>query len=195
MSSARTQDATGSHLFRISGYTAVDKRLPTGEPVVSTPFHVGGHDWELGFYPNGILTPDSVGAVLMPSTRGKAACPHWGDEVLAEYKVSILDRAGNRVFGHAVGPRGFSYTMCWGSVQNALDVLQLEGGSLEGGVLGPAILDLVDKEELKRALPHLLVNDCLSVRCDVTALDFVDKKTESSSTVGGIFRRLVNRTI
>ncbi|CAN6204444.1 unnamed protein product [Urochloa humidicola] len=63
MSSARAQEATGSHLFRIGGYTVVDKRFPTGEPVVSAPFLVGSCESEAGFYPNGILSPASVGAV------------------------------------------------------------------------------------------------------------------------------------
>ncbi|CAN6182272.1 unnamed protein product [Urochloa humidicola] len=194
MSSARAQEPTGSHLFRIGSYSLVDKRFPTGEPVVSAPFLIGGREWELGFYPNGILSPDSVGALLRP-TPGKAnndARRVWGDPV-AEYKVSILDRARNKVYGRSVGMRGITW-MSWGSVKSGLELETLRGGrSPEGGVLGPAIVDLVTMEELRSALPHLLDNDSLCVRCDVTALGSSTWRRRHRLQSGD-FRRLVNRT-
>jgi speckle-type POZ protein len=42
----------GSHLFDIVGYSTI-KGLGTGNYIRSSPFHVGGHDWVIQFFPNG----------------------------------------------------------------------------------------------------------------------------------------------
>ncbi|TVT99190.1 hypothetical protein EJB05_55459, partial [Eragrostis curvula] len=43
---------SGYHIFRIDGYTRT-KGIPTGECLKSLPFTVGGHNWQIGYYPNG----------------------------------------------------------------------------------------------------------------------------------------------
>lgn len=42
----------GSHLFDIVGYSTI-KGLGTGKYIRSSPFHIGGHDWVIQFFPNG----------------------------------------------------------------------------------------------------------------------------------------------
>ncbi|CAL5067912.1 unnamed protein product [Urochloa decumbens] len=45
-------NAGGYHDLKIDGYSRI-KGLPTGVPLRSSPFTVGGHRWSIAFYPNG----------------------------------------------------------------------------------------------------------------------------------------------
>ena len=53
-SATRARQATGTHLHRIDGYSLVDGAVATGKAVRSSRFLVGGHQWELLYYPNGV---------------------------------------------------------------------------------------------------------------------------------------------
>ncbi|CAL5092228.1 unnamed protein product [Urochloa decumbens] len=53
-SATRARQATGTHLHRIDGYSLVDGTVSTGTAIRSSRFHVGGHQWELLYYPNGV---------------------------------------------------------------------------------------------------------------------------------------------
>ncbi|KAL6654254.1 hypothetical protein ACP70R_007719 [Stipagrostis hirtigluma subsp. patula] len=137
----RARQATGSHLLRVEGYSLVDKKLAAGSTISSSEFPVGSCQWRLNFCPKGSGNPDSVRAYLSMQPEG-----YFGRETMAEYKISILDRAGDPAYTGTMGPHRVS------------------------GFTSPGI-DLVRAKELSDAVPRLVDDDgCLNVRCDVTAL-------------------------
>ncbi|CAM0147513.1 unnamed protein product [Urochloa decumbens] len=145
-SATRARQATGTHLHRIDGYSLVDGTVATGTAIRSSQFHVGGHQWELLYYPNGVnhLHRGFVSVALsLASAAGEDAA------ATASYRVSILDYAGNPVHSRIVGPRAFD-----------------RRGSRWNGVE-----ELVAAEELvKTAALFLVKDDRLTVRCDVAVL-------------------------
>ncbi|KAJ3704632.1 hypothetical protein LUZ61_008337 [Rhynchospora tenuis] len=51
---------SGSHLFNISGHS-ITKELPSGKCIMSNPFVVGGYQWAIMYYPNGLNSYDQPG--------------------------------------------------------------------------------------------------------------------------------------
>ncbi|KAM0912885.1 hypothetical protein ACQ4PT_012499 [Festuca glaucescens] len=49
-----TTPVTGSYLFRIDQYTRLQKMVDVDTMIESETFSVGGHDWRIRCYPNGI---------------------------------------------------------------------------------------------------------------------------------------------
>ncbi|KAJ3700981.1 hypothetical protein LUZ61_004686 [Rhynchospora tenuis] len=47
-----TETSTGSHLFKVMGYS-FDKRIGVGKRISSAVFTLGGYDWTIGYYPDG----------------------------------------------------------------------------------------------------------------------------------------------
>ncbi|CAN6335120.1 unnamed protein product [Urochloa humidicola] len=149
-SATRARQATGTHLHRIDGYSLVDGTVSTGTAIRSSQFHVGGHQWELLYYPNGVNHLHrgfvSVSLALAGLAGGAAAD---GEEATASYRVSILDYAGNPVHSRIVGPRAFDRR---GSRWNGVEEL------------------VVAEELVKTAALFLVKDDRLTVRCDVAVL-------------------------
>ncbi|KAJ3699044.1 hypothetical protein LUZ61_002749 [Rhynchospora tenuis] len=48
----RVEKVSGSHLFKIMGYS-LEKDIGKGEFLESATFNVGGYDWSIAYYPNG----------------------------------------------------------------------------------------------------------------------------------------------
>ncbi|KAL6654255.1 hypothetical protein ACP70R_007720 [Stipagrostis hirtigluma subsp. patula] len=144
------QEAIGTHLMRIEGYSRIDMMLPVGESIVSGKFHAGGHDWQLTYYPHGI------GGIINPMVSANVSLVQGAfmtssEVAKAALRVSILDRSGDPAFSCVVAPRVYRYPSCWG----------------EGSPMG----HLVTAKELRRSLPQLVdKDDCLHVRCDVAVL-------------------------
>ncbi|RLN29181.1 hypothetical protein C2845_PM05G01330 [Panicum miliaceum] len=146
-SATRARQATGTHLHRIDGYSLVDGTVGTGKAVRSSRFLVGGHQWELLYYPNGVNHLHR-GFVSVDLTLAGCGEPTATATATASYRVSILDYAGNPVHSRIVGPRAFDRRRStWTGVE-----------------------ELVATEELAKTAPFLVKDDRLNVRCDVAVL-------------------------
>jgi hypothetical protein len=71
--------STGSHQFKINGYTQT-KLLGPRQPVKSRRFQAGGHTWCVLFYPN---VGNAASFDLKLADRGK----HWPDSVIARFTL------------------------------------------------------------------------------------------------------------
>ncbi|KAJ1255708.1 hypothetical protein BS78_05G217200 [Paspalum vaginatum] len=81
---------TGSHVLEIRGYSLTTKTLGNGKFVRSSTFLVGGHRWQIWYYPNGYQqdAADWISVYLY----------HDGDvDVNAGLKFSVLDGVGEPV--------------------------------------------------------------------------------------------------
>jgi speckle-type POZ protein len=146
-SSTRARQATGTHLHRIDGYSLVEGTVAAGTAIRSSRFHVGGHHWELLYYPNGVNHLHR-GFVSVDLALAGSAGTTGG--ATASYRVTILDYAGNPVHSRILGPLAFD---------------RHGGGSRWTG-----IEELVATEELVKTAPFLIKDDRLNVRCDVAVL-------------------------
>ncbi|OEL35469.1 hypothetical protein BAE44_0003512 [Dichanthelium oligosanthes] len=144
----RMKQATGTHLHRILGYSHIEGTVPTGEVITSNPFVVGGREWHLAIYPNGV-DADHRGFISADLWLGL-----YETSATATYRVSLLDNAGNAVHSRVVGP-------CWFK----------DYGSAEW----TGVNDLVVMEEQKRSVPFLHRNDCLNIQCDVAMMKMEPK--------------------
>ncbi|KAG2630826.1 BTB/POZ and MATH domain-containing protein 4-like [Panicum virgatum] len=147
-STTRARQATGTHLHRINGYSLVDGAVATGKAVRSSRFLVGGHQWELLYYPNGVNHLHRGFVSVDLALAGCGCGPEPSSTATASYRVSILDYAGNPVHSRIVGPRAFD-----------------RRGSTWTGVE-----ELVATEELAKTAAFLIKDDRLNVRCDVAVL-------------------------
>lgn len=94
------REQTGTHLLRIHGYSAIEKKFHCGSCVKSPAFRAGGHTWSLQYYPNGFWNIGQVSVVLTHwgnSYLGPIGNVFFGTDATAECTVSILDRHGNPV--------------------------------------------------------------------------------------------------
>ena len=97
-SAMRARQATGTHLL-------VDGAVGTGKAVRASRFLVGGHQWELLYYPNGV---NHLHRGFVSVDLALAGCgPEPSATATASYRVSILDYAGNPVHSRIVGPGTF----------------------------------------------------------------------------------------
>ncbi|RLM48909.1 BTB/POZ and MATH domain-containing protein 2-like [Panicum miliaceum] len=176
-SSTRLRQHTGAHLHRIDRYSAVDAVALAGQRVESAPFRLGGHEWQLHFYPRGVLaTSDAAGAgrVSVDLMLRRARDPWWRllpalrEDVTAAYRVSILDGDGNRAFGAAVGPRRFRGSWSSAGAEDVATVEELRAALQRGGEGGGG--------------------DGIVVRCDVTVTSL-----EKESRIKWCIRQLVGK--
>ncbi|KAG2538066.1 hypothetical protein PVAP13_9NG389100 [Panicum virgatum] len=58
-------NAAGYHDLKIDGYRTI-KGIPTGVPIKSSPFTVGGHRWRICFFPNGDRTVTMGSFSILP---------------------------------------------------------------------------------------------------------------------------------
>ncbi|KAI4977466.1 hypothetical protein ZWY2020_059603 [Hordeum vulgare] len=82
------RQATGSHVFKIEGFTRVKEKVVNGSPVTSRPFRVGGYDWLIQCYPNG-YKKKSKGCISLYLLRQDSDAKTG--VVMASYKMSILN--------------------------------------------------------------------------------------------------------
>ncbi|KAK1678228.1 hypothetical protein QYE76_039076 [Lolium multiflorum] len=82
------RQATGSHVFQIDKYAQARRMMPNGEKIRSDEFRVGGHDWRLECYPNGLT--GNRGFVSLYLTHASHA--KTGDAT-ARLQFSILDQS------------------------------------------------------------------------------------------------------
>ncbi|TVT97243.1 hypothetical protein EJB05_57512, partial [Eragrostis curvula] len=153
--------ARGFQVFRIDGYSLTN-HLPGGMFISSPPFTVGGRNWFVDLYPNGVDASkdddsDSVSLFLrLDGQRQK-------DRVRAQYKFSLLDAAGNAAYEL---PPSTATLQCLGQVRSQHPYHHME--ETENPTCGYA--EFITKEELEKRRDILLKDDRLAVRCDVAVV-------------------------
>ncbi|WVZ49027.1 hypothetical protein U9M48_000409 [Paspalum notatum var. saurae] len=82
---------SGQHLLKIDGYSHT-KDVPTGSDIKSQPFRVGGHNWRIMYYPNGLNSnwSDYISIFLQLDNNVPQG-------VRAQHTFSLLDREGKPV--------------------------------------------------------------------------------------------------
>ncbi|TVU31145.1 hypothetical protein EJB05_22817, partial [Eragrostis curvula] len=92
--------ATGRRLIEIEGYSHTKERLPNGRSVALRPFSVGGHSWQLAYYPNNEVR-EFPGFITISFRRlGELGRRSAGAPVCAQVTLSLLDAAGQPVPSH-----------------------------------------------------------------------------------------------
>ncbi|XP_027934819.1 BTB/POZ and MATH domain-containing protein 4-like [Vigna unguiculata] len=94
----------GSHEFKLKGYSLV-KGIGVGRFIASETFNVGGYEWAIHFYPDGIDTHEH--ATVYVSVY--VALLSEADDVRAKFELSMLDQRGEGVdfvLGHFNGTLG-----------------------------------------------------------------------------------------
>ncbi|XP_051212245.1 BTB/POZ and MATH domain-containing protein 2-like [Lolium perenne] len=82
------RQVTGSHVFQIDKYAQARRMMPHGEKMRSDAFSVGGHDWRVECYPNGLT--GNYGFISLYLTHASHA--KTGDAT-ASFRFSILDQS------------------------------------------------------------------------------------------------------
>ncbi|CAL4941857.1 unnamed protein product [Urochloa decumbens] len=83
--------ATGYHVLRIVGYSRT-KEVPTGHPINSRHFRVGGRTWFVEYHPNGSAVDNADFISLFLALHGTVA-----EAVKAQVTISLLDQNGKPV--------------------------------------------------------------------------------------------------
>ncbi|EAZ16147.1 BTB/POZ and MATH domain-containing protein 2-like [Oryza sativa Japonica Group] len=84
------ETATGYHLLKINGYSLTKATTPTGSFLPSSPFTVGGHRWNIKYYPNGddVKTADYISFFLVLEEEET----NMGLTVQAKFKFSFANQ-------------------------------------------------------------------------------------------------------
>ena len=87
----RLRQHSGAHLHRIDRYSAADAAALAGQRIESATFRVGGHEWQLHFYPRGVhaASDDASGFSIKLMLRG-ARDPWW--RLLSALLVDVTER-------------------------------------------------------------------------------------------------------
>jgi len=105
----------GSHEFKVKGYSLV-KGIGVGKFIASETFNVGGYEWAIYFYPDGIDTQENAGVyvsvfVVLVSNA---------NDVRAKFELVMHDQSGDDehfVLGHFNGTLGTDpYTLSTGEM-------------------------------------------------------------------------------
>ncbi|KAL9289769.1 hypothetical protein ACSQ67_024454 [Phaseolus vulgaris] len=137
----------GSHEFKVKGYSLV-KGIGVGKFIASETFNVGGYEWAIYFYPDGIDTQENAGVyvsvfVVLVSNA---------NDVRAKFELVMHDQSGDDehfVLGHFNGTLG-------------TDPYTLSTGEMWG------IRRFYKSFHLEHST--YLIDDCLQVNCTVGVL-------------------------
>ncbi|XP_062205641.1 BTB/POZ and MATH domain-containing protein 2-like [Phragmites australis] len=149
--------AFGSHVLKIDGYSRT-KGLATGVHLRSCSFPVGGHSWHLAYLPNGDCAEraDYISLFLVLDDACAAGGP-----VLAQFTISLLDRAGKPVPSHT----------------KTTKMNQFVSPGAHWGFTSFIKRDALDKSR------HLK-DDCFSVRCDISVVTEFRAEDAASAASG-----------
>ncbi|KAK4479558.1 hypothetical protein RD792_015076 [Penstemon davidsonii] len=89
---SETVTIKGSHSLEIRGFS-LTKGMGVGQYISSDPFLVGGHCWEIQFYPNG-KNKDESGDIYVSFNIALVSKPE--EVVMACFEYVLLDRSGNK---------------------------------------------------------------------------------------------------
>ncbi|CAN6293556.1 unnamed protein product [Urochloa humidicola] len=90
-------NAAGYHDLKIDGYSSIKDGIPAGMPIKSSPFSVGGHRWQISFFPNGkdtTLARFGCVAIFLFLDEDVA------EPVTAQFKFSIVREEQTSFFGN-----------------------------------------------------------------------------------------------
>ncbi|KAL6643045.1 hypothetical protein ACP70R_021226 [Stipagrostis hirtigluma subsp. patula] len=142
-------NAGGYHDFKIDGYSRI-RELPTGEPLKSGPFTVGGHRWRIAFFPNGYREA-SEGYVSLYLFLDEDAT----ERVMARFEFAFMAEVRASFFRKRikkVGPK------------------PPKVNSFTAAVPSSGFQKLISKEELE-LFSCAIKNDSLTVRCDIVVFN------------------------
>ncbi|XP_044977501.1 BTB/POZ and MATH domain-containing protein 3-like [Hordeum vulgare subsp. vulgare] len=159
---------SGYHLLMVTGYSHTKEELHTGECASTSLFTVGGHDWYVEYYPNG-LNKDCADFISL-----NVILPFDNDPldmvVEAKLSFSLIDQVEkqNPMYIRAASKtsRFSSAAINWGSDK------------------------FVRRDALERSSD--LKGDCFTIRCDIMVVS-KDPRTEGASgTLSDIHQHLSN---
>ncbi|CAO2206172.1 unnamed protein product [Urochloa humidicola] len=139
-----TEAETGTHLFKIVGYT-LKKGFGVGKSIESGTFTVGGYDWAIRFYPDGVDKSTEEYAIIYLLLSSKNA------EVRASYGLSLIKQT--------TGLAEKLYSATTTRVFNSSNGICCSQWTL---------IDMISKLENKSG--GYIVDDCLAIECTVTVI-------------------------
>ncbi|KAG8099838.1 hypothetical protein GUJ93_ZPchr0013g33823 [Zizania palustris] len=139
---------SGSHVIKIDGYSRIKEQIENGKYVSSIPFSVGGNNWIIEFFPNGIdkETEDYLSFYLFLDS----AC---AKDVKATVSFELLDKNG--------GP------VTLNSRTSPINTFERKG-------CGCGFSDFMKKTYLERSA-HLR-DDSFNIKCEVTVMKEICSK-------------------
>ncbi|KAM0848514.1 hypothetical protein ACQ4PT_054347 [Festuca glaucescens] len=157
-SSIVARPVNGFHLLRIDGYSHTKTVLP-GQKLSSQQFTVGGHSWQIDYYPNGrdaAAKPNAISVYLQHIDHTQQHL-----QVQARYKFSLLDHDGIPAYELPAETGSFTSVPPQVSPYYHNGVMVNEE---QGPVCGHE--EFIAWEDLERR-EHLIRDDSNVIRCDV----------------------------
>ncbi|CAL5046128.1 unnamed protein product [Urochloa decumbens] len=150
-STCAAETARGTHVFKVAGYS-LHKGIGVGKFLRSATFAVGGYDWSILYYPDGVkATITTLGGLPVPAGRVVVYLElmSWiANNVRALFEFRLVDRAtGQATAIQTTATRVVLFRnkgSCWGTFSNK-NASEIEASSC-------------------------LRDDCLIVQCDVTVI-------------------------
>ncbi|CAL4979524.1 unnamed protein product [Urochloa decumbens] len=141
-----------SHMLTINGYSHT-KGITYGDSITAATFAGAGHRWSILYYPNGSCYDDidwiSLYLKVDPATCGP-------DAVKARFRFSLLDVKGEPVPGYSKSSKDEHWRGFFAAMTDKRGFRKfISRGALEES--------------------GSLVDDCFSVRCDITVLKVIRK--------------------
>ncbi|KAK3123361.1 hypothetical protein QOZ80_8AG0629340 [Eleusine coracana subsp. coracana] len=138
---------SGQHLLKIAGYSRTKDVVPTGSDIKSRSFRVGGHSWNIRYYPNGMNSAWSgyISIYLQLDHNVPKG-------VRAQYTFDLLNHEGKPV------PQ---YTLSSGEVK----IFRDHGWGSHG---------FIKRDELEKS-GHVK-DDCFTIRCQLTVMKEIQTK-------------------
>ncbi|CAO2168433.1 unnamed protein product [Urochloa humidicola] len=141
-----TETETGTHSFKIVGYT-LKKGFGVGNSIQSGTFTIGGYDWAIHFYPDGVNEASKDYGIIYLVLVSKNA------EVRASYDLSLIKQTTGLAEKLHPAP---TTTVFNSSNSNGICFSQW------------TLIDRRSKLENKSA--GYIVDDCLTIECTVTVI-------------------------
>ncbi|KAJ4752564.1 BTB/POZ/MATH-domain protein [Rhynchospora pubera] len=88
-----TETSTGSHLFKVMGYS-FDKGIGVGKRISSAIFTLGGYDWTIGYYPDGKSAEPKNSIAFDLNLRSPNA------KAKVKMTLTLLSQTGGAPIGH-----------------------------------------------------------------------------------------------
>ncbi|XP_052153746.1 BTB/POZ and MATH domain-containing protein 1-like [Oryza glaberrima] len=141
---------SGQHLLKTEGYSRVKDAIPNGGEIKSRSFRVGGHNWYISYYPSGYNSDstDYISIFLQLDENVEKG-------VKADYKFSLLDRAGKPSYSRSGKGATFFRDDGWG------------------------LRRFIKRDQLEKS--EYLKDDCFTIMCEFTV--FMEVQTEDIDVV------------